>query len=49
MGEIAADLALPGLRIVGRPDTRQQQKLHIEKLERAEQHDVGRLLPLVAR
>ena len=49
MCEIAADLALPGLWIVERADARQQQKLHIEKLERAQQHDVGRLFPFFAR
>ena len=49
MGEIAADLALAGLRIVGRADARQQQKLDVEKLERAQQHEIGRLLPFVAR
>jgi hypothetical protein len=49
MGEIAADLSLAGLRVVGRADARQQQELDVEKLERAQQHDVGRLFPFFAR
>jgi hypothetical protein len=48
MGEVAADMAFPALRIVGLADTREQKQLDIEKLERAQQHDVGGLLPFGA-
>jgi hypothetical protein len=47
--EISADLALAGLRIVRRADPGKQQKLHVEKLKRAQQHHVRRLFPLFAR
>ena len=48
MGEIASDLALTGLRIVGRADARDQQQLHIEELKRAEQNQIGGLLEFLA-
>ena len=48
MGEIAADLTLAGVWIVGRADARQQQKLDVEKLKRTQQYDIGRLFPFFA-
>ena len=48
VGVIAPDLALAGARIVGLPDSGQQQQLDVEELEGTQQDEVGRLLPLLA-
>src|SRR5262249_58614184 len=48
IGIIAPDHALAGVRIVGLADSGEQKELHVEQLEGAEQHEVGRLLPFVA-
>src|ERR1039458_6105491 len=49
MAEVAPDLTLAGFRIVRLADARKQEKLHVEKLERAENDEIRRLLPLRAR
>ena len=49
IGIVAADHALPGLRVVGLADSRQQHQPHIEQRESADQHDIGGLLPFLAR
>src|SRR5581483_11527352 len=46
--EVAPDLPLPGRRIVRLADAGEEEQLDVEQLERAEQHEVGRLLDLAA-
>ena len=48
MGEIAADDAGIGDGVVGLADAREQQKLHVEDGIGRQDHEIGRLLPLVA-
>ncbi len=48
VGEVAADVARAGLRIVGLADPGEQQKLDVEQLKCAQEDEVGRLLPFLA-
>ena len=48
VGEVAADHALAGVHVIRLANAGEQQQLHIEHLEGAEEDHLGRLLPLAA-
>src|SRR5262249_58707846 len=48
IGVIAPNHALVRARIVWLADAGNKKQMHVEQLEGAEQHEVGRLLPFVA-
>ena len=49
MGVVAADDPGIGDRVIGFADFRQQQQLHVEEREGRQDHEIGALLPFLAR